>query len=123
MKILVCEEEQVLLTALQFRLNKQGHEITIGRSGEETLTLFKENTPDLIVIDKETSDIGGVDLVRRLRQEMNAKQPIILICNIEEDEEILEAFALGATDFVTKPFKPLELSLRIRKIFQEQGVS
>jgi len=123
MKILVCEEEQVLLTALQFRLNKQGHEITIGRSGEETLTLFQENTPDLIVIDKETTDIGGVDLVRRLRQEMNAKQPIILICKIEEDEEILEAFALGATDFVTKPFKPLELSLRIRKIFQEQGVS
>ena len=123
MKILVCEEEQVLLTALQFRLNKQGHEITIGRSGEETLSLFKENTPDLVVIDKETSDIGGVDLVRRLRQELNAKQPIILICNIEEDEDILEAFALGATDFVTKPFKPLELSLRIRKIFQEQGVS
>lgn len=122
MKILVCEEEHVLLTALQFRLNKQGHEITIGKSGEETLALFQSNPPDLLVIDKETSDIGGVELVRKLRAEYNSKQPIILICKIEEDEEILEAMALGATDFVTKPFKPLELSLRIRKIFQERGI-
>ena len=123
MKILVCEEEHVLLTALEFRLNKQGHEITIGRSGQETLDLFEQDRPDLIVIDKETSDIDGVDLVRKLRQDHGADQPIVLICKIEEDEEILEAFALGATDFVTKPFKPLELSLRIRKIFQEMKVN
>lgn len=122
MKILVCEEEDVLLTALEFRLNKQGHEITIGKSGAQTLDLFTETSPDLIVIDRETSDIDGIELVRKFRQEMNATQPIILICKLEEADDILEAISLGCTDFVTKPFKPMELSLRIRKIFQEQGV-
>ncbi|NNE28975.1 MAG: response regulator transcription factor [Saprospiraceae bacterium] len=123
MKILVCEEEDVLLTALEFRLNKQGHDITIGKSGEETLELYDQDKPDLIVIDKQTTDIDGLSLIQKLREEKKSKEPIVLICRIEEDEDILEAVRLGATDFVTRPFKPLELSLRIRKIFQEQGVS
>jgi len=70
MKILICEDEEILLTALEFRLKKQGYEI-------------------------------------------------IVISALENDDVVLEAFKLGATDFITKPFKPMELVLRIRKIFQE----
>ncbi|MDV7390099.1 response regulator, partial [Arthrospira platensis SPKY1] len=72
----------------------------------------------LIVTDMALPDVNGLDLIAYVREEQQLKVPIVLIAPLESGEALVEAMRLGATDFVTKPFKPVELVLRIRCIFQ-----
>lgn len=118
-KILICEDEEILLTALKFRLQKQGYELTLTDNGETGKAAIANNKPDIIVTDIDLPDVSGIDMVKHVRQELNEDIPIILITPLENEQAILEAMLAGATDFVTKPFKPVELVLRIRRIFQQ----
>jgi len=118
-KILICEDEEILLTALKFRLQKQGYELILAEEGQQAQKILKEEQPDMLVTDIDLPKVSGLELVAYLRQELKSDSPIVLIAPMENDEAILEAMKLGATDFVTKPFKPVELVLRIRRIFQD----
>jgi two-component system, OmpR family, response regulator VicR len=119
-KILICENEEILLTALKFRLQKQGYELFLAANEEEARRLVREAAPDLIVTDIGLPDVNGLDLIAYVRQECKLSVPIILIAPLDKGDALVEAVRLGATDFVTKPFKPVELVLRIRCIFQAQ---
>lgn len=119
MKILICEDEEIMLTALQFRLRKQGYEVLVAEDGKQALQKIQQHTPDIIVADIMMPFVTGLELVHYVRQDMKSSLPIIVISALENEEIILDAFRLGATDFITKPFKPNELILRIKKIFQE----
>lgn len=120
MKILICEDEEIMLTALEFRLRKQGFQVVRAEDGRQALERFKEEDPDLVIADIMMPHISGLDLIKIIRDELHSDTPVITISALEHDEVVLEAFRLGANDFITKPFKPYELILRIRKIFQEQ---
>ncbi len=117
-KILICEDEEILLTALKFRLQKQGYELFLAADGKEAQDLLQQEKPDLLVTDIEVPELNGLQLVAYVRQDLGRDIPIVMIAPMEDDESILKAKAAGATDFVTKPFKPVELVLRIRCIFQ-----
>ena len=119
MKILVCEDEQIMLTALEFRLQKQGFKVEIASDGKQALEKLQEETPDLVIADIMMPFVSGIEIINYIRNEMNSSLPIIVISALEHDDTVLEAFKSGATDFVTKPFKPVELVLRIKRIFQE----
>ncbi len=118
MKILICEDEEILLTALQFRMRKVGYKAIIAKNGQEALDIFEKEQIDLIVADILMPKITGLELIKRIRKTQQRQVPIIVISPLEHEEEILEAFALGADDFVAKPFKPKELILRIKRLFQ-----
>ena len=119
MKILICEDEEIMLTALEFRLRKQGFTVVKAEDGREAVTKFLEEKPDLVIADIMMPHISGLELIQIIRNKHNSKVPVIVISALEYDDIVLQAFKLGATDFITKPFKPYELILRIRKIFQE----
>ena len=119
MKILICEDEEIMLTALEFRLRKHGFEVIVAENGKEALEKIQAFTPDIIVADIMMPFITGLELVHFVRQDMKSSLPIIVISSLENDEIVLEAFRLGASDFITKPFKPNELILRIKKILQD----
>ncbi|MEL6635850.1 MAG: response regulator [Bacteroidota bacterium] len=123
MKILICEDEEIMLTALEFRLRKQGFSVTLAKDGQEALTKVKEENPDLVVLDVMMPHVSGLELIEYVRQDLKSPLPLIVISALEHDDIVLEAFRRGATDFITKPFKPNELILRIRRIFQEMEVS
>ena len=119
MKILICEDEEIMLTALEFRLRKQGFEVLLAENGKIALEKIKEEQPDLVVADIMMPYVSGLELIEFIRKDMRNTLPIIIISALEHEETVLKAFRLGATDFITKPFKPNELVLRIKKIFQE----
>lgn len=119
MKILICEDEEIMLTALEFRLRKHGFEVIVAENGKEALEKIQEFTPDIIVADIMMPFVTGLELVHFVRQDLKSSLPIIVISSLENDEVVLEAFRLGASDFITKPFKPNELILRIKKIIQD----
>ena len=119
MKILICEDEEILLTALEFRLSKQGFQTLLAKDGKQALQIIQDESPDLVVADVMMPYVTGLELIDLVRQDYQNPVPVIIISALENDDVVLEAFRLGATDFITKPFKPTELILRIRKIFQE----
>jgi len=118
MKVLICEDEEIMLTALEFRLRKQGYEVQVAEDGKKAMQKIQEYEPDIVVADIMMPFVSGLELISFIRQELKSSLPVIVISALEQEEVVLEAFRLGATDFITKPFKPNELILRIKRIFQ-----
>ena len=108
-----------MLTALEFRLRKAGYEVLLAENGKIALEKIKEEKPDLVVADIMMPFVSGLELIEFIRKDMRSALPVIVISALEHEDTVLEAFRLGATDFITKPFKPSELVLRIKLIFQD----
>lgn len=123
MKILICEDEEIMLTALEFRLRKQGFSVVKAEDGKIAVDMLAKEQPDLVVADVMMPHITGLELITHIRENLQSNIPVIIISALEQDEIVLEAFKLGATDFITKPFRPNELILRIKKIFQDLGMT
>ena len=119
MNILVCEDEEIMLTALEFRLQKQGFKVMTAKDGRQAIEAIDAGMPDLIIADIMMPHVSGLEIIEHVRQKVKQDTPIIIISALENDETVLKAFELGANDFVTKPFKPVELVIRIKKILQE----
>ena len=112
-----------MLTALEFRLRKQGYQVLKAEDGRQAIDKLQEDHPDLVIADIMMPHVSGLELIQYIRKDLKRDLPVIVISALEYDDIVLEAFRLGANDFITKPFKPYELILRIRRIFQEMGVA
>jgi len=123
MKVLICEDEEIMLTALQYRLRKHGFEIVVAKDGKEALEMIQQDPPNVLIADIMMPYMSGLELVEYVRQNLKSTLPIIIISALEQDDTVLEAFRCGVNDFIVKPFKPIELILRIKKIFQEEEIS
>jgi len=123
MKILICEDEEIMLTALAFRMRRHGFEVITAEDGRQAVQIIGEHQPDIIVSDIMMPHLSGLQLLEMVRQEMKSEVPVIIISALEREETILEAFRKGANDFIAKPFKPNELILRIKSIIQEKNLS
>ena len=119
MKVLICEDEEILLTAIEFRLRKQGFKVLLASDGQQALQKIKHESPDLVIADIMMPHVTGLELIDHIRNDFKSDLPVIIISALEYDDVVLEAFRLGANDFITKPFKPAELVLRVKRLFQE----
>ncbi len=118
MRILICEDEEIMLTALQFRLQKQGYDVILAEDGKEAMEKLETESPDFMVADIMMPYVTGLELISHVRTVKNSQMPIIIISALDNDDTVLEAFRLGANDFIAKPFKPNELILRIKRLEQ-----
>ena len=116
MKILVAEDDLLMLKALEFRLKKDGHQVILSRDGMEALANIEEHEPDLIITDIMMPYSSGLEIVGTVRK--SSKVPIIVLSGMGQESVVMEAFNLGADDFITKPFSPNELSLRVKRFLQ-----
>ena len=119
MKILICESEEVLLTAIEFRLRKNGYDIAWAKSSEEAMGKISAEKPDLFIIDIETDASDSLAMIKEVRNSHNAKLPILIMAEMESAETILDAIEEGVNDFLIKPFKPVELVLRAQIILDK----
>lgn len=120
MKVLICENKEILITAIEFRLRKYGMEIVLANSIKTALKQVEAESPKLLITDQELTDGSGVELIERLREGKKENDlPIILIAELENEEDIRRSFELKVEDFVTKPFKPTELALRALRLVEE----
>ena len=122
MNILICEDEEIMLTALEFRLQKQGYKVLKAKDGNQAIAAIDAGMPDFIIADILMPHVTGIEIVNYVRNVLKKDTPIIIISALENDEIVLKGFELGANDFITKPFKPVELVIRIKKILQEKGI-
>jgi DNA-binding response OmpR family regulator len=115
-KVLIIEDEELMLKALQFRLVKDGYEVFTARDGMQALELISTITFDLVITDIMLPFVGGLEIVNKIKADPELRDtPVIVLSAVGLEKTVMEAFNLGANDFITKPFNLSELSIRVRK--------
>jgi len=115
MKILIAEDDVVILNTLEFRLKKDGYEVITAKDGQEALEKIESYHPDLLISDIMMPFISGLELIGAVKEKYQDKISIIILTTMGQESVVLEAFTLGADDFITKPFSPNELSIRVKR--------
>jgi DNA-binding response OmpR family regulator len=111
--ILLVEDEVKLARFIELELSSEGYDVSVAHDGMEGLTLAREKTPDLAILDWMLPGLTGVELCRRLRATGN-KTPVILLTAKDEVSDRVAGLDAGADDYVVKPFSIEELLARIR---------
>lgn len=114
--IVIAEDDSTFGMLLKFRLDEDGFVTYIAKDGIEALELIAEKKPSVIVSDIMMPFVSGLEIVERVRNELELKTPFIVISSAGQEEMILKAFELGATDFLSKPFSISELLVRINRL-------
>ncbi len=118
MKILVAEDEPVMLMAIEAKLKNEGFEVIGVSDGREALKILENYEPDIIITDILMPYTSGLELISIVKSTGNKKIPIIVLSGLDQENTVMEAFRLGADDFITKPFNPAELSVRVKRLLK-----
>ena len=118
MKILVAEDEPLMLMAIEAKLKNEGFEVIGTQDGRQALKALETTLPDLIITDILMPYTSGLELISIVKSNQNKKIPIIVLSGLGQEDTVMEAFQLGADDFITKPFNPTELSVRVKRLLK-----
>ena len=119
MKILVVDDEDLLVKGIRFNLQNEGYEVITGSNGLDAVALTQSQQPDLLVLDVMMPEMDGLTACGKIREFSDV--PIILLTAKVDDMDKLMGFDHGADDYLTKPFNILELKARIRALLRRAG--
>lgn len=115
--ILVCDDDDLLLELLRFRLSGKGYEVRTARDGKEAIESAKAKLPDAIVLDAMMPVIDGFEVLRQIREAPHMRHlPVIMLTARKGENDIVAALKLGASDYIAKPFIPEELTARLTRL-------
>ena len=114
MKILVVDDEALLVKGIRFNLQNEGYDVITGSDGLDAVRLVQEQSPDLLVLDVMMPNMDGFTLLKELPKEKHI--PTIITSARSEEYDKLTGFDLGIDDYITKPFSPKELIARIKAV-------
>lgn len=115
-KILVVDDEKKLVEVVQAYLEKEGFTVFIAYNGSDAIIMFEKMEPSLIILDLMMPGISGEDVCRIIRKKSSV--PIIMLTAKVEEDEVVKGLAIGADDYITKPFSPRELTGRVRAVLR-----
>ena len=116
MKILVVDDEALLVKGIRFNLQNEGYEVITGSNGLEALQLVQQEHPDLVVLDVMMPEMDGLTACGKIREFSDV--PIIMLTAKTDDMDKLLGFDHGVDDYLTKPFNILELKARVRALLR-----
>ncbi len=117
MKILIAEDEMMMLKIIELRLKKDGHQVIATSNGKDALEQIKLHDPDMIIADIMMPFTSGLEIVSVVKHDRQQRQvPVIILSAMGQENVVLDAFNLGADDYITKPFSPNELSMRVKRL-------
>ena len=116
MKILVVDDEKLLVRGLKFNLENEGYQVEAAYDGQEGLELARTGNFDLIILDLMMPKMSGLEVCMHIRE--SSQVPIIMLTARTDDMDKIIGFDYGADDYVTKPFNILELKARIRALLR-----
>ena len=111
-KILVCDDDREIVEAISIYLSGEGFEIIPAYDGAQALKLLEENQVDLIILDVMMPELDGIPTTLKIRE--SSSVPIIILSAKSEDADKILGLNIGADDYLTKPFNPLELVARVK---------
>ena len=120
-KILVVDDERVLVKGIKFNLENEGYQVDTGSDGQEAVDKARAGQYDLIILDLMMPKIDGLQACMKIREFSNV--PIIMLTARSEDADKIIGFECGADDYITKPFNILEVKARIRALLRRAAQS
>jgi DNA-binding response OmpR family regulator len=117
--VLVVDDDRTVREVVVSYLRAGGHEVTEAGDGESALTAMQRRRADLVVLDLMLPGLGGLEVCRRLRETTDV--PIIMLTALGAETDRVVGLRLGADDYVTKPFSPRELALRVDSVLRRVG--
>lgn len=111
-KILVCDDDKDIVEAIDIYLTQEGYEVLKAYDGDEAIKVLKKNEVDLLIMDVMMPRLGGIRATLKIRENMSL--PIIILSAKSEDADKILGLNIGADDYMTKPFNPLELVARVK---------
>ncbi len=118
-KVFLVEDEQSIITLVEYNLKKEGFKVSVSSNGEEALNEIKEQEPDLVLLDWMLPDLSGIDICRSLKKDKKFQDlPIIMLTAKGQEEDKVAALNAGADDYITKPFGHAELVARINALLR-----
>ena len=119
MRVLVVDDEKLLVKGIKFNLENDGYEVLTGSDGQEALEIASSQDVDLIILDVMMPRMDGLEACQRIREFSDV--PIIMLTAKADDMDKLMGFEHGADDYLTKPFNILELKARVRALLRRSG--
>jgi two-component system response regulator VicR len=116
--ILIAEDDELILRTVEHKLVKEGHEVVLTRNGREAIEKINELDLDLVVTDIMMPFASGIEILSAIKS-IGKKIPVIVLSSMGQEEVVVDAFDLGASDFMVKPFSPNELILRIKRLINK----
>jgi len=118
-KILVVEDERDIAALIAYHLTKEGYRVRTVEAGPEALTAVAEERPDLILLDVMLPGLSGYEVLGQLRRDAELRHvPVVILTARREESDRIKGLELGADDYLTKPFSPRELVLRIGAVLR-----
>jgi len=118
-RILVVEDERDIRDLIQHHLEKAGFEVRVAADGQEAFRKIQEGSPDLILLDLMLPEMDGKDLTKLLKARDQTREiPIVMLTAKSEEVDRIVGFELGADDYISKPFSPRELVLRLQAVLK-----
>jgi two-component system phosphate regulon response regulator PhoB len=121
-RVLVVDDEPDLLELVRFNLSQAGFSVDTASTGMEAMEALRRSPPQLLVLDVMLPDLTGTELCRRVRGDKRLRDlPVLMLTAKSEEIDRVVGFELGADDYVTKPFSPRELVLRVKALLRRRG--
>jgi DNA-binding response OmpR family regulator len=117
MKLLVVDDDRDLCELLEYALRREGYAVSKAYDGESALSVMKQESPDLVILDINLPRMAGFSVLERVRHD-DQHLPILLLSARQDEADVLRGLQLGADDYVTKPFRPKELAARVKAVLR-----
>ena len=116
-KILVADDDDLLCEVLRFKLENMGHTVLVVTDGATALTSARNEEFDVLILDSMMPALSGMEVLQSLKSDpATSKLPVIMLTARRSEDDVVRALRAGAADYLTKPFMPEELSLRIATV-------
>jgi DNA-binding response OmpR family regulator len=119
--VLVVDDDLTVRDVVRRYLELAGHRVALADNGEDALAWIARHEPDLVVLDLMLPGIDGLEVCRQLR--LTSAVPVVMLTALGEEENRIAGLQLGADDYVTKPFSPRELALRVSSVLRRSGAT
>jgi DNA-binding response OmpR family regulator len=113
-KVLLVDDDLDLLDVTAYALRREGFNVITATDGVQSLERWRADQPDLVVLDVGLPRLSGLAVLKQIRQ--GGATPVILLTALNDEEQIIQGFESGADDYVTKPFSPRQLAMRVRAV-------
>jgi DNA-binding response OmpR family regulator len=122
--VLIADDEPITRTLVRLLLERDGYTVIEAQTGREAVTLATRHTPDLIVMDLNMPQMDGYDAITAIRQDAKLGATPIVVVTAEEGPAVEQhVLALGADDYIVKPFEPNVLTARVKAVFRRQRLA
>lgn len=118
-KILICDDDPLLVDLLEYRLAGRGYSVTVAEDGGKALRRLQDMRPDAVLLDAMMPVVDGYEVLRKIRENPEtAHVPVIMLTARKQEQDIVAALELGANDYLVKPFIPEELVARLARLLE-----